>query len=99
MINTLENLEEVIKQWYLSNGYMNNEVNWFNTNLFSSWKKKYLQITDCTGKTEQKVYSFEGSKLDEVIGAAIQYFINDLNSKLTIEDYENIINLINKEVK
>lgn len=92
-----QHLDFIVKQWYMINGYMNNETNWFCSTVTSNYKSKTVHIHDCTNKAQNKTYEFKDTTLEGVFKKAIKYFQDE--ALLSPEDLRIIENQIDEALK
>ena len=93
----IDALEVVVRNWYLHNGYCNNDNNWFRVLTNFSYASKILCIVDETGLTENREYVFQSNNTEEVIAKAIEYF--KMQMVLTSKDLENVSKIIDNALK
>jgi len=91
----IKQLEDTLNRWYISKGYYN-QTNCYRLDLQLFNQSKALAITDLTGKTDCRIYTFIDAETNKVIKDAILYFEQQL--ALTKEEFKEVEKLIDDAI-
>lgn len=93
-MNTIETLEVVLRNYYLSKSYCTNQKNWFTLECYFAYRNKTICIHDHSGKAETKTWIFKHEDTEEVINKAITHFRERM-----IYDKDDLMEINKRSVK
>ena len=96
-MHNIEKLHQLLNKWYLSKGYNNKKDAWFETQLISETRIKAIKITDLTGNTPSRRYTFIDVDTQDTLDKAMNYFNKQL--ELTEQDLREISDIIDTNMK